>query len=67
VADFTCPECNCQNIVDPPNGESWWDSNTEEFDCQHCGAKLHVHVRVEITLAAELNDDEPNNDEVSDG
>lgn len=58
MAEFTCPKCEKVNEVDPPNGEAWWDSNTEEFDCEHCAAKLYVHVIVEITLAAELNTDE---------
>lgn len=62
MANFVCPECSQSNHVDAPNGESWWDGNTEEFDCQHCEAKLYVTVRVEIELSAELRDDE-----VSDG
>jgi len=59
VARFTCPKCNSINDVDPPNGEQWWDSNVEEFNCLECDALLYVSVRVEITLTAELNTDEP--------
>lgn len=53
MAKFTCPKCAAENVVDAPNGESWWDGNTEEMDCQACDAHLYINVQVEITLSAE--------------